>query len=305
MKRKIVACLFSFLFVCVFASSMSAEEILNNSGAAVATDNSSAPEPLNRYARNNDKVNYGMLSELENYIYKITAWGYYEATINISYGKAGRFLGYGRSGFGSCIRIGNEIWTLAHVVTVSKMSFKYPGNNGTLYSLTPQKELEVHYEIIMNGDIRVPLKLKWMSKEMDIAIFALPENVTQSILEFPYKIGDDALLSEGDYVEIWGHPRATNRVNRRGGMTDKKILFSGDFDIVNAHQLFTANIVGHPGDSGSPVVAYSNKTGEPELVGFLHGGIPFDGYSTAGLPVFILKIGEYKWWRDGMLEKVE
>src|SRR5262249_29777021 len=83
----------------------------------------------------------------------------------------------------------------------------------------------------------------------------------------PWKIGRSGALRERDIVEVKGFPLGAFAATNVGKVTspydhdDYK-----DWD----HDDFVIDALLSPGNSGSPVLAVSNRTGEFELVGIYH-----------------------------------
>ena len=85
----------------------------------------------------------------------------------------------------------------------------------------------------------------------------------------PYRIGRSAALQVGDAVTVHGFPLGAFAATNLG-----KVVNAYDHDTEKDwdHVDFVVDALLSPGNSGSPVMAVSCKTGEYELVGIYHAG---------------------------------
>ncbi len=85
----------------------------------------------------------------------------------------------------------------------------------------------------------------------------------------PYRIGRSALLRAGNIVEVRGYPLGLLEATNSG-----KVVDAYDLDRENGwyHTDFITDALVTKGNSGSPVLAISCRTGELELVGLYHAG---------------------------------
>lgn len=85
----------------------------------------------------------------------------------------------------------------------------------------------------------------------------------------PYRIGRSGLLRVGNFVEVRGYPLGLLEATNTG-----KVVDAYDLDRENGwyHTDFLTDALLTKGNSGSPVLAISCRTGEPELVGIYHAG---------------------------------
>ncbi len=99
--------------------------------------------------------------------------------------------------------------------------------------------------------------------QLDVAI--LRARVPLEVL--PWRIGHSAALRERDVVEVKGFPLGVFAATNGG-----KVVSAYDHDSFRDwdHDDFVIDALLSPGNSGSPVLAVSTKTGEFELVGIYH-----------------------------------
>ncbi|HEX6837511.1 MAG TPA: serine protease [Polyangia bacterium] len=101
--------------------------------------------------------------------------------------------------------------------------------------------------------------------QLDAAV--LRAKATLPIL--PWKIGRSAGLHERDAVEVHGFPLGAFHATNEGKVVS---AFQHDDEGVWDHDDFVIDALLSNGNSGSPVLAVSCKTGELELVGIYHAG---------------------------------
>lgn len=100
---------------------------------------------------------------------------------------------------------------------------------------------------------------------MDIAIVK-----AQKPLEIlPWKVGRSAALKERNVVDVRGFPLGAFRATNLGKVIS---AYTHDDERDWDHDDFVIDALLSPGNSGSPVLAISCKTGEYELVGVYHAG---------------------------------
>jgi hypothetical protein len=111
----------------------------------------------------------------------------------------------------------------------------------------------------------VPLGRVVADPQMDIAILTTPNKLP--IL--PWKIGNSARLRDRNIVDVRGFPLGVFKATNVG-----KVVSAYDHDTYKDwdHDDFVVDALLSPGNSGSPVLAISCKTGEFELVGVYHAG---------------------------------
>jgi S1-C subfamily serine protease len=111
----------------------------------------------------------------------------------------------------------------------------------------------------------IPLSRVAGDGQLDVAILKARQNL--AIL--PWKIGRSAALRERNAVYVRGFPLGAFQATNVG-----KVVSAYDHDDYKDwdHDDFVTDALLSPGNSGSPVLALSCKTGELELVGIYHAG---------------------------------
>lgn len=111
----------------------------------------------------------------------------------------------------------------------------------------------------------IPLARVVTDPQLDVAV--LKARVQLPIL--PWKVGRSAALRERNVVDVRGFPLGAFRATNVG-----KVVSAYDHDDEKDwdHDDFVVDALLSPGNSGSPVLAVSCRTGEYELVGIYHAG---------------------------------
>ena len=111
----------------------------------------------------------------------------------------------------------------------------------------------------------IPLSRVVGDPQMDIAVLS----TASKLPVLPWKIGHSARLKERNIVDVRGFPLGVFKATNVG-----KVVSSYDHDTYKEwdHDDFVVDALLSPGNSGSPVLAISCKTGEFELVGVYHAG---------------------------------
>ena len=109
----------------------------------------------------------------------------------------------------------------------------------------------------------IPLSRMVADPQLDVAV--LKARVPLQIL--PWKVGRSAALREHNVVDIRGFPLGAFRAANIGKVVS---AYDHDEDRDWDHDDFVVDALLSPGNSGSPVLAVSCKTGEFELVGIYH-----------------------------------
>ncbi len=101
--------------------------------------------------------------------------------------------------------------------------------------------------------------------QLDVAVL----RAHQALPVMPWKVGRSAALRERNAVEVRGFPLGVLRARNAG-----KVVSAYDHDEERDwdHDDFVVDALLSPGNSGSPVLAVSCRTGEFELVGIYHAG---------------------------------
>jgi S1-C subfamily serine protease len=111
----------------------------------------------------------------------------------------------------------------------------------------------------------IPLSRVVADPTMDIAVLT----TSSKLPVLPWKIGHSARLKDRNIVDVRGFPLGVFKATNVG-----KVVSSYDHDTYKDwdHDDFVVDALLSPGNSGSPVLAISCKTGEFELVGVYHAG---------------------------------
>jgi serine protease Do len=111
----------------------------------------------------------------------------------------------------------------------------------------------------------IPLARVVADPTMDIAVLT----TSSKLPVLPWKIGHSARLKDRNIVDVRGFPLGVFKATNVG-----KVVSSYDHDTYKDwdHDDFVVDALLSPGNSGSPVLAISCKTGEFELVGVYHAG---------------------------------
>lgn len=111
----------------------------------------------------------------------------------------------------------------------------------------------------------IPLQRVVADPQLDVAV--LKARVLMPIM--PWKVGHSAGLRERNVVDVRGFPLGAFKATNTG-----KVVSAYDHDDTKDwdHDDFVVDALLSPGNSGSPVLAISCRTGELELVGIYHAG---------------------------------
>jgi serine protease Do len=111
----------------------------------------------------------------------------------------------------------------------------------------------------------IPLSRVVADPTMDIAVLT----TASKLPVLPWKIGHSARLKDRNIVDVRGFPLGVFKATNVG-----KVVSSYDHDTYKDwdHDDFVVDALLSPGNSGSPVLAISCRTGEFELVGVYHAG---------------------------------
>jgi S1-C subfamily serine protease len=123
---------------------------------------------------------------------------------------------------------------------------------------------------------QIALRPVVMDEALDIAVLAARE----PLKVMPYRFGRSADLRVGDAVLARGYPLGAFPASNAG-----RVISLGQRDVERGwdHEDFAVDALLNLGSSGSPVLAVSCATGEPEVVGVYHAGYR----SAQGLNVVI------------------
>lgn len=111
----------------------------------------------------------------------------------------------------------------------------------------------------------IPLQRVVADSQMDIAVLT----TASKLAVLPWKIGHSSRLRDRNIVDVRGFPLGVFKATNVG-----KVVSAYDHDTYKDwdHDDFVVDALLSPGNSGSPVLAISCKTGEFELVGVYHAG---------------------------------
>jgi len=158
---------------------------------------------------------------------------------------------------------GKYILTVEHVVGQDGYYIRGPFGKMKLPGWTLEKRVVT---LLAHGE-RVPLKVLYRNREIDLALMELPKGVTAT--SFPGKIGDSDDLKVGNFVYLVGNPSVAG-INVRQGIVSALQAPSNVSDMnMIAENTFMISTGLVAGDSGTPVVAI--RDGKYEIVGLAQG----------------------------------
>jgi serine protease Do len=111
----------------------------------------------------------------------------------------------------------------------------------------------------------IPLQRVAFDPRLDAAILKAPQPLTV----LPYRIGKSAALRQGNAVQVRGFPLGLLHAVNTGKVVNP---YDADREQGWDHVDFVIDALLSEGNSGSPVLALSCRTGELELVGMYHAG---------------------------------
>ena len=165
-------------------------------------------------------------------------------------------------GMGTVVN-GKYILTVEHVVGVDGYYLRGPFGRMKMPGWTVEKRVTT---LLAHGE-RVPLKVLYRNKKLDLALMELPEGITAT--SFPGKLGDSDDLYVGNFIYLVGNP-ALGGLNVRQGIVSALQAPAGVSEVnsVAEHTFMISNGL-VSGDSGTPVVAI--RDGKYEIVGLAQG----------------------------------
>lgn len=205
------------------------------------------------------------------YAYCLRAKAVYE---QVSYGRGGKLRRQYhtkiRHGTGFAYRRRGGEWLVAtnhHVVAFPEVT----GDGVELEGVPPgarrvREEVRiVASEAEPEGPGQIALKGVVDDEALDVAVLASP----RPLAVIPYRLGRSADLKVGDAVLVRGFPLGAFPAANAG-----KVIGVGQRDLERGwdHEDFAVDAPLNLGSSGSPVLAVSCETGEPEVVGIYHAG---------------------------------
>jgi serine protease Do len=205
------------------------------------------------------------------YAYCLRATAVYE---HLSYGRGGKlrrqYHTKVRHGTGFAYRQKGSEWLLAtnqHVVAFPEVT----GDGADLEGVPPgARRIREDVRIVANeaeadGPDQIPLSGVVQDESLDLAVLA-----SRRRLEIiPYRLGRSEDLRVGNAVLVRGFPLGAFPAANGG-----RVIGVGQRDLERGwdHEDFAVDALLNLGSSGSPVLAVSCETGEPEVVGIYHAG---------------------------------
>ncbi|WP_242360778.1 serine protease [Anaeromyxobacter sp. SG17] len=206
-----------------------------------------------------------------DYVYCLRATAVYE---QLSYGRGGKlrrqYYTKVRHGTGFAYRLRGEEALLAtnhHVVDFPEVT----GDGVELEGVPPgSRRVREEIRIVANEaepDAPAQLALTPVVSDpaLDVAVLSAPAKLRT----MPYRTGSAEELRVGDAVLVRGFPLGAFPAANAG-----RVIAVGQRDLDRGwdHEDFAVDALLNLGSSGSPVLAVSCATGEPELVGIYHAG---------------------------------
>ncbi|HEY6099198.1 MAG TPA: serine protease, partial [Anaeromyxobacter sp.] len=206
-----------------------------------------------------------------DYVYCLRATAVYE---HLSYGRGGKlrrqYHTKVRHGTGFAYRQRGADWLVAtnqHVVAFPEVT----GDGADLEGVPPgsrrvREEVRiVSSEAEPDGADQIRLAEVVHDESLDLAVLAS----RKPLKLMPYRLGRSADLRVGNSVLVRGFPLGAFPAANGG-----RVISVGQRDLERGwdHEDFAVDALLNLGSSGSPVLAVSCETGEPELVGIYHAG---------------------------------
>ena len=206
-----------------------------------------------------------------DWVYCLRATATYE---HVQYRRGGKlvhdYVTKTRHGTGFAFRRHAGEWLVAtnqHVVAFPEVT----GDGEDLEGVPPgARRVRVELRIVANeADPETPeqvvLRPLVVDAALDVAVLAARE----PLRVMPYRFGRSADLRVGDAILARGYPLGAFPASNAG-----RVIGLGQRDVERGwdHEDFAVDALLNLGSSGSPVLAVSCQTGEPELVGVYHAG---------------------------------
>ncbi len=205
------------------------------------------------------------------YAYCIRTIATYE---HLSYGRGGtvrrQYLRHVRHGTGFAYRAGGGEWYVAtnqHVAEHPDVTETDADVDGV--PAGSRKVREVVRIVRSESDDWDPGQIPLAPVVADAALDVAVLKTTHPLRVMPYRIGRSSRLRVGNAVLVRGYPLGAFAASNTG-----KVISVGQADTEHGwnHQDFAVDALLNVGNSGSPVLAVSCRTGELELVGVYHAG---------------------------------
>jgi S1-C subfamily serine protease len=206
-----------------------------------------------------------------DWVHCLRATAVYE---HLSYGRGGKVVhayhSKTRHGTGFAFRKRAGEWLVAtnhHVVAYPEVT----GDGQELEGVPPgARRVRVEVRIVANesdpdSSDQVVLRPVLADEPLDLAVLASREPLRL----VPYRLGRSADLRVGNAVLVRGYPLGAFMAVNAG-----RVIGLGQRDVERGwdHEDFAIDALLNLGSSGSPVLAVSCETGEPEVVGVYHAG---------------------------------
>jgi serine protease Do len=206
-----------------------------------------------------------------DWVYCLRATAVYE---HLSYGRGGKVVhAYHtkvRHGTGFAYRQRGAEWLLAtneHVIAFPEVT----ASGQDLEGVPPgSRRIREEVRIVANEaepDSPDHIALRTVARDelLDMAVLSSPE----ALRLLPYPLGRSSELRVGDAVLVRGYPLGAFPAANAGRVI---ALGQRDYERGWDHEDFAVDALLNLGSSGSPVLAVSCETGEPEVVGVYHAG---------------------------------
>jgi serine protease Do len=205
------------------------------------------------------------------YTYCIRTVATYE---RVYYGKGGKlrrqYVRHVRHGTGFAYKAGDGEWFIAtneHVVEHPDVTD--PDREVEGVPAGSRKVREVIRIVSSESDEDEPSQIALTKVAADEALDVAVLKTRHPLSVMPYRIGRSSALRVGNMVQVRGYPLGAFAATNAG-----RVISTGQLDRERAwnHEDFAVDALLNAGNSGSPVLAVSCRTGELELVGIYHAG---------------------------------